>query len=77
MLFSFLSQSGFTHTVQYRTDLSSGLSWQIYSNILGDGTLKAIPMPLSVFGAADQGFVRVSTHQNDSFGSRTNGPACV
>jgi hypothetical protein len=57
---SFLSQSGFSHNVQYRTNLVSG-SWQTYSNVLGDGTLKTIPVPLSVFSPAKQGFVRVST----------------
>ena len=57
---SFLSQPGFTHAVQYRTDLISG-NWQTYSNVIGDGTLKIIPIPLSVFGSAPQGFIRVST----------------
>jgi hypothetical protein len=57
---SFLSQSGFMHAVQYRTDLISG-NWQTYSNVIGDGTLKTIPIPLSVFGSSPQGFIRVST----------------
>jgi hypothetical protein len=59
--FSFLSQSGFTHTVQYKTNLLTGSNWQTYSNIAGDGTLKTIPIPLSVFSPSRQGFVRVST----------------
>jgi len=59
--FSFLSQSGFTHAVQYRTNLVTGSNWQTYSNVVGDGTLKTIPIPLSVFSPSSQGFVRVST----------------
>ncbi len=58
--FSFQSQSGFTHVVQYRTDLANGI-WQTYSNVIGDGSLKTIPIPYSVFGASPQGFIRVST----------------
>jgi hypothetical protein len=65
--FSFQSQlvSGFTitHTVQYRTNLTAG-SWQTYSNLTGDGTLKTIPIPLSVFSPAKQGFIRVVTQGN-------------
>jgi hypothetical protein len=56
----FLSQVGFNHAVQFRTNLVSG-TWQTYTNITGDGTLKTIPIPLSNFGQAKQGFVRVST----------------
>ena len=59
--FSFASQSGFTNAVQYRTNLNAGLNWQTYSNILGDGTLKTIPIPMSVFNPARQGFIRVLT----------------
>lgn len=59
--FSFLSQSGFTHAVEYKTNLVTGSNWQTYSNVAGDGTLKIIPIPLSVFSPARQGFVRVST----------------
>ncbi|HEX7619137.1 MAG TPA: LamG domain-containing protein, partial [Verrucomicrobiae bacterium] len=58
--FQFLSQSGLMHAVQYRTDLTSGI-WQTYSNVAGDGTLKTIPVPFSVFGPSPQGFIRVST----------------
>ncbi len=58
--FQFLSQFGFTHTVQCRTNLVSG-SWQSYTNVTGDGTLKTISIPLSVFGSSPQGFVRVFT----------------
>ena len=57
---SFQSQLGFMHPVQYRTDLMSGI-WQTYSNVTGDGTLKTVPVPLSVFGSSPQGFIRVST----------------
>jgi len=60
--FSFLSQSGFTHAVQYRTNLTAGIGWQTYSNVAGDGTLKTIPIPLSVFSPSTEGFVRVGTH---------------
>jgi len=58
--FQFLSHPGSTHAVQFRTNLVSG-TWQTYTNITGDGTLKTIPIPLSNFGQAKQGFVRVST----------------
>ncbi len=58
--FSFQSQSGFMHAVQYRTDLMSG-NWQTYSNVPGDGMLKTIPVPFSIFGSSPQGFIRVST----------------
>jgi hypothetical protein len=59
--FQFLSQSGFTHPVQYRTNLISGLTWQTYSNVTGDATLKTIQIPLSLFSPAKQGFIRVLT----------------
>ena len=59
-LFQFLSQVGFTHAIQCRTNLLSG-SWQSYTNVTGDGTLKTISIPLSVFGTSPQGFVRVLT----------------
>ena len=59
--FQFLSQSGFTHAVQYSTNLVAGGNWQTYSNVTGDGTLKTIPIPLSVFNPSKQGFVRVQT----------------
>ncbi len=58
--FSFLSQSQFTHAIQYRTNLVSG-NWQTYSNVIGDGALKTIPIPVSVFNGSPQGFIRVST----------------
>jgi hypothetical protein len=59
--FQFLSQAGFTHTVQYRTNLVAGSNWHTYSTVTGDGTLKTIPIPLSVFSPSKQGFVRVAT----------------
>jgi len=59
--FQFLSQAGFTHTVLYRTNLVAGSNWQTYSNVIGDGTLKTIPIPLSIFNPSKQGFVRVLT----------------
>ena len=58
--FQFPSQFGFTHAVQCRTNLVSG-SWQSYTNVSGDGTLKTISIPLSIFGQSPQGFVRVLT----------------
>jgi subtilase family serine protease len=54
----FVSQYGFTHVVQWRTNLLSG-SWQAYTNVPGDGTSKTISLPLSLFGPSPQGFVRV------------------
>jgi hypothetical protein len=59
--FQFLSQAGFAHAVQYRTNLVAGSNWQTYSNVTGDGALKTIPIPLSVFSPAQQGFIRVQT----------------
>jgi hypothetical protein len=58
--FQFLSQAGFTHSVLYQTNLAA-TNWLTYSNVAGDGTLKTIAIPLSVFSPAKQGFVRVST----------------
>lgn len=58
---SFLSQSGVTHSVQYRTNLVSGLDWQTYTNVAGDGTSKTVSVPLSVFSPSQQGYLRVST----------------
>ena len=58
--FQFLSQTGFTHAVQCRANLLSG-GWQSYTNITGDGTLKTISIPLSIFSPSPQGFVRILT----------------
>jgi subtilase family serine protease len=58
--FQFLSQVGFTHAVQYGTNLVLG-GWQSYTNVTGDGTLKTISIPLSIFSPSKQGFVRVLT----------------
>jgi hypothetical protein len=58
--FSFQSQTGFTNTVLYRTNLVAG-SWLTWTNIPGDGTVKIIPVPLSLFSPSKQGFIRVST----------------
>lgn len=58
--FQFLSQVGFTHAAQYRTNFVSG-SWRTYTNVTGNGTVKMISIPLSVFGSSLQGFVRVVT----------------
>ncbi len=59
--FSFISLSSFSHAVQYRTNLTAGSNWQTYTNVTGDGNLKTIPIPLSVFSPSPQGFVRVLT----------------
>ena len=59
--FQFLSQAGLTHAVQYRTNLVTGSNWQTYSSVPGDGSLKTVPIPLSVFGSSQQGFIRVTS----------------
>jgi len=56
--FSFLSQSGVTNSIQYRTNLVLG-NWLTYSNITGDGSLKTIPVPISMFNGSKQGYVRI------------------
>jgi hypothetical protein len=56
--FSFLSQTGVTNSVQYRTNLVLGI-WLTYSNVTGDGSLKTIPIPFSVFNGSKQGFIRI------------------
>jgi hypothetical protein len=58
--FSFQSQSGFTNTVQYRTNLILG-NWQTWSNLTGDGTLKTLALPVSLFSPSPVGYIRVST----------------
>jgi len=58
--FSFNSQSGFTHSVLYRTNLAVG-TWQTYSNVTGDGSLKIITIPAATFGGSKHAFVRLST----------------
>ena len=58
--FQFLTQSGFSHRILYRTNLVAG-SWQTNSTVSGDGTVKTISLPLSIFSPAKQGFIRVST----------------
>ncbi|HTY87877.1 MAG TPA: LamG domain-containing protein [Candidatus Acidoferrum sp.] len=58
--FSFPSQSGFTHTVLYRTNLVSG-TWQTYTNVPGDGNPKTLSVPLSLFSPSKQGFIRLLT----------------
>jgi len=60
--FQFTSQAGFANAVQYRTNLTAGNNWQTYTNIPGDGSLKTVTVPLSLFSPSKQGFIRVSTH---------------
>jgi hypothetical protein len=58
--FQFLSQSGFSHYILYRTNLAVG-GWKTNSTISGDGTLKTISVPFSLFSPSRQGFIRVWT----------------
>jgi len=58
--FSFQSQTGFTNTIQYRTNLVVG-AWRTYTNVVGDGSVKTNMVPLSLFAPSEQGFIRVST----------------
>ena len=58
--FQFLSQAGFTHNILCQTNLAAG-PWLTNSTVAGDGTVKTISIPLSVFSPSRQGFVRVST----------------
>jgi hypothetical protein len=58
--FQFLSESGFNHDVLYRTNLQVG-NWQTNSTLAGDGTLKTVHIPFSLFNPSHQGFVKVTT----------------
>lgn len=58
--FSFNSAAGFSNYVQFRTNLVAGV-WMSYTNVPGDGTLKFVSVPLSVFNGSKQGYVRVAT----------------
>jgi len=58
--FHFKSQSGFNHSILYRTNLVVG-NWLTNSTVAGDGFPKTSSIPLSVFSPAKQGFIRVST----------------
>lgn len=58
--FQFLSESGFSHSILYRTNLAAG-TWQTNSTVVGDGTVKTISLPYSIFSPSQQGFIRVST----------------
>jgi len=58
--FQFVSQSGFNHSILYRTNLAIG-NWKTNSTVSGDGTVKTISLPFSLFSPAKQGFIRVST----------------
>ncbi len=55
--FSFVSTAGHTNIVQSTTNLATH-SWQTYTNVIGDGTLKTIQAPASTPG---QTFFRVDT----------------
>jgi hypothetical protein len=58
--FQFLSQEGFTHNILCQTNVAAG-QWLTNSTVTGDGTMKSISVPLSVFAPSKSGFVRVST----------------
>jgi hypothetical protein len=58
--FQFLSESGFNHNILYRTNLAVG-AWLTNSTVSGDGTVKTISLPFSLFSPSRQGFIRVST----------------
>jgi hypothetical protein len=58
--FSFVSESGHSHTVQYNTNLTTGTGWQTFSSIPGDGTTKDVSIPIPVNGS-HQAFFRVTT----------------
>lgn len=58
--FQFLSEAGFSHNILYRTNLAVG-NWQTNSSVSGDGSVKTISLPFSLFSPAKQGFIRVST----------------
>jgi uncharacterized repeat protein (TIGR03803 family) len=58
--FQFLSESGFNHNILYRTNLVVG-NWLTNSTVIGDGTVKIISIPYSLFSPSKQGFIRVST----------------
>jgi hypothetical protein len=58
--FQFLSQPGFTHNILYRTNLATGF-WQTNLTVTGDGTVKTVSIPYSLFSPSKQGFIRVST----------------
>ncbi len=58
--FQFLSESGFSHDILYRTNLVVG-NWQTNSTVAGNGAMTNITIPLSIFGSSKQGFIRVST----------------
>jgi uncharacterized repeat protein (TIGR03803 family) len=58
--FQFLSQSGFSHNILYRTNLVVG-NWLTNSTVTGDGTVKTISIPYSLFSPSKQVFIRAST----------------
>jgi hypothetical protein len=59
--FSFTAPTGVTNSIQYRTNLVAGSNWQTYTNVVGNGSLQTIQIPLSIFNPAKQGFVRIGT----------------
>lgn len=60
--FQFTSQLGFSHVVKYSSNAATPLSgWSTYTNLSGDGTLKTVTIPYSVFSPSKQGFIRVQT----------------
>jgi hypothetical protein len=58
--FQFLSEQGFSYNILYNTNLAVG-TWLTNSTVSGDGTVKTISLPYSIFSPARQGFIRVTT----------------
>jgi len=56
--FQFLSQTGFTNTIESRTNLTLG-TWQPRGDILGDGTIKTLQFPATNRPGE---FFRIRTH---------------
>jgi hypothetical protein len=58
--FQFVSENDYTHNILYTTNLLTG-TWKTNSTVNGDGTLKTISIPFSLFTPSKQGFIKVST----------------
>jgi hypothetical protein len=58
--FTFQSQSGYTSTIYYRTNLQTG-QWLVWTSFPGDGTVKTSTVPLTLFSPSRLGFIRVGT----------------
>lgn len=58
--FQFVSEANFSHNILYTTNLLTGI-WKTNTTVNGDGTLKTIEIPMSLFAPSRQGFVKVTT----------------